>query len=183
MALNINKRRVGRGAAGASALVLAIMAYTTPWEGERTTAYKDIVGVATICMGETQGVKMGMKVTHEQCLDMFADRVPDYLDKVEALIPGLPNNRKISYTDFSWNLGVASLTQRTTRPDPRFPNDKTKRIEIPGTSIVDLEKAGKWQQACERMSQFVYAGGKVIPQLVRRRASGVKLCLTGSADI
>lgn len=36
-------------------------------EGMRTEAYLDGAGVPTICVGHTKGVKLGMKVSKEQC--------------------------------------------------------------------------------------------------------------------
>nr|WP_230368811.1 hypothetical protein [Paludibacterium denitrificans] len=51
MAITQKQKVIGGG------LVAAIIAFTSPWEGERHVAYKDPVGIWTICMGETQGVR------------------------------------------------------------------------------------------------------------------------------
>ncbi|MGR2663104.1 lysozyme [Chromobacterium haemolyticum] len=154
--------------AAGGGIIAAIIAFTTPWEGERHTAYQDVVGVWTICMGETQGVKPGMRMSHQQCAELMARRVPDYLGPVDRLMPGLPDNRRIAYTDAAYNLGVGALTRRSAGPDgqPR-----------PGTSIVDLERAGKWRAACDRLLQFNRAGGKVLAGLQRRREAERALCL------
>ncbi len=50
------------GTAGAAAIALVGM-----WEGLRLTAYRDIVGVPTVCYGETLGVKIGDKHTKVEC--------------------------------------------------------------------------------------------------------------------
>ena len=40
------------------------------FEGLRTVAYKDPVGIPTACFGETLGVEMGQEYTVEQCREM-----------------------------------------------------------------------------------------------------------------
>jgi lysozyme len=160
----VNKKAAATG----GGIIAAVIAFTTPWEGVRHTAYQDPVGVWTICMGETQGVHAGMRMTHQQCVEQMARRVPDYLGPVDRLMPGLPDNRRIAYTDAAWNLGVGALTRRTPGPDGR---------PLPGTSIVDLERAGKWKQACDRLLQFNKAGGKALPGLTTRREAERTLCL------
>lgn len=161
----VNRKAIAGAAAGVTALVSSLL---TQFEGERHTAYQDSVGVWTICMGETKGVTPGMKKTHAECMDMLNKRIPDYLGPVDKLMPGLPDNRRAAYTVFAYNLGVGKLTLRT--------KDAHKR-EIVGTSIVDLEKAGNWRAACGRINQFVYAGGKKLNGLVKRRAEESALCL------
>ena len=47
-----------------AALAIAIAA---PAEGLRQVAYRDPVGITTICFGSTKGVKMGDTATFEQC--------------------------------------------------------------------------------------------------------------------
>ncbi|WP_425294892.1 glycoside hydrolase family protein [Neomesorhizobium albiziae] len=48
-------RRALIGATGA--IALAITTLIQPWEGRELKAHKDIVGVWTICNGETKGVR------------------------------------------------------------------------------------------------------------------------------
>jgi len=155
--------------AAGSAIVLAICAFVTPSEGIVTRAYRDPAGILTLCIGETEGVKEGDVKTPAECRAMLAQRIPDYLYAVDSLMPGLPDNRRIAYTDFAYNLGPGKLTLRR--------KDKYER-PIPGTSIVDLERAGNWRAACQRMGLFVYAGKVKLAGLVKRRNKEVKLCLS-----
>ncbi|UIK07969.1 glycoside hydrolase family protein [Neorhizobium galegae] len=45
------KTRLKKG----STIAAAAVALVAAWEGAKTVAYKDIVGVPTVCFGETRG--------------------------------------------------------------------------------------------------------------------------------
>ena len=152
--MTIQKRHI----AGGAAIIALIAAFIAPSEGTRTKAYRDPVGIWTICTGETQGVYPGQTKTEAECKAMLADRIPDYLGPVDAMMPGLPNNRRIAYTDFAYNGGVGMLRK---------------------SSIPALERAGKWREACAVLKRYIYAGGKVLPGLVKRREKEYQTCLNG----
>jgi len=151
--MSINKTGA---AGGAIAVVAAIAALIIPSEGLSLNTYKDPVGINTICYGETQGVHYGDTKTKAECEAMLYKRIGDYLGPVDKMMPGLPDNRRIAYTDAAYNLGVG----------------KIQKSRIPA-----LEKAGKWKEACNELNRYVYAGGKKLPGLVKRRAEEVKICL------
>jgi len=143
-------------AAGAG-IVAAIIAFTTPWEGERHVAYRDPVGVLTICAGETQGVYVGQHMNHAQCMAAMAKRVPQYLGPVDRMMPKLTTNQRIAFTDFAWNEGVG-------------------RLEHSG--IPQLMNHGQTQAGCDRLLQYDRAGGQVYPGLQKRRKAERELCLS-----
>ena len=143
---------------GGVAILTLCAVFIQPHEGVVTHAYRDPVGIWTICDGETQGVTPGERRTPAQCRAMLAQRIPDYLGPVDAMMPGLPDNRRVAYTDFAYNAGVATL----------------RRSRIPG-----YEHAGNVAAACHELLRYVYAGGRRLPGLVRRRADEEKLCLNG----
>lgn len=150
------------------------------FEGLATTAYADMAdpNLPTVCYGETQGVKFGDKHTPDECAAMLIKRLPDYILPVKALLPDLPENRQVAYASFSWNLGVGALTWRTKRCVKRNSAGACLiKMEIAGTSIVDLEHAGKTAEACNRLLQFDKAGGKQVKGLTRRRVAERKICL------
>lgn len=154
-----------RKAVAAAGIVAAIAAFVAPFEGLRTKAYPDPADpkLATICYGETQGVKFGDTKTPAECLEMLKTRIPDYLGQVDQLMPNLPDGRRIAYTDAAYNMGAGGLTRRTKG--------------MVGTSIVDLERAGKWQDACRRLLVFDKAGGKELPGLTKRRQAEYHHCM------
>ena len=153
-----------------TAVIIGAAALIKPAEGLRLRAYPDPANpaLATICYGETQGVHFGDIRTQGECEQMLADRLPDYLGPIYELLPDLPDNRAIAYGDAAWNMGVGILTRRVKGANGQ---------DILGTSIVDLERVGKWQDACKRLGLFVYAGGKKLPGLVKRRQKEMDVCL------
>lgn len=172
MAANLKKLAASAG------IIAAIAAFTSPFEGLRTKAYPDPANpkIATICYGETQGVHFGDTKSPAECLEMLKTRLPDYLGPIDKQLPNLPDNRRIAYADAAYNLGAGILTRRAVGGDG---------MPIPGTSIVDLERSGKWSEACRRLQLFDRAGGKQLPGLMRRRQAESSLCLEdwGSAQV
>lgn len=149
--------------AGGAAIAASIAAFIAPSEGLRTKAYPDPARptLATICYGETQGVHFGDTKTKEECLQILESRIKDYLGPVDRMMPGLPDNRRIAYTDFAYNAGVGTL----------------KKSKIP-----TLENNGRWKDACNQLIKYVYSNGRVLPGLVKRREKERQLCLNGSKN-
>ena len=67
---NTRLRKVGGAFTVAGALAIGLVG---AWEGLRTVAYRDIVGVPTVCFGETRGVEMGDEYTVEECQVMLGE--------------------------------------------------------------------------------------------------------------
>ena len=143
-------------AGGVIAVVAAIAVMIMPSEGLSLKTYKDPVGIPTICYGETQGVHYGDTKTKAECEAMLYKRIGDYLGPVDKMMPGLPDNRRIAYTDFAYNVGVGALQK---------------------SRIPSFEKAGEWKKACAELNRYVYAGGKKLNGLVARRAEEYKICI------
>ena len=153
-------------------------------EGLETTAYPDMgnPAIATVCYGETEGVSFGDRYTPEQCAEMLIKRLPDYLAPINKLLPNLPDNRQVAYGLFSWNLGVGALTLRSKKCVAKNSQGVCiKKVDIPGTSIVDLDRSGDWQAACRRMLRFDHIGAKVIRGLTIRRQKEYRICMGGAA--
>lgn len=143
-------------ATGVSLLVFTATTLTMPWEAKRNVAYWDAIGgVWTVCYGETAGVKPGDRYTDQQCLDMLLKRMDvDYLRPLQKCIPGFdraPFGVRASFLDLSWNVGVRAVCWSTA----------AKRAAVKD-----------WAGACEAMTSFNKAGGKVIRGLDLRRKDG-----------
>lgn len=148
----------------------AAMAYAVPlvakWEGLRTEAYRDPVGVLTVCYGETEGVQPGDSYTADECAAMLARRLHDYRDGVRRYFTDdtkanrLPPTRDAAFTSFAYNVGIAGAGGSTA----------TKRLN-----------AGNVTGACEALGWWNKAGGRVLRGLVNRRADETALCLRGTA--
>jgi lysozyme len=144
-----------------AAIVAACCTFLAPHEGMRTTAYKDPARptLATICYGETQGVKFGDTKTPEQCRAMLEQRIPDYLGPVDrSVTKPMPDSRRIALTDFAYNVGVTRYLQSGIPA-------KLNADDVPG--------------GCGLLLHYVYAAGVKMPGLVKRREDEYRLCMQG----
>lgn len=153
-----NQKAVGGGLAATAAVAIALPLLMTS-EGLRTDAYLDPVGIPTICYGETLGVELGQSHTVEECERMLADRAEGFLTAMRncTTVP-LPAKTEAAFLSFTYNLGEGVYCKNMAR----------KRIN-----------KGKVKEACEALSLYNKAGGRVLPGLVTRRAEERKLCLEG----
>lgn len=165
----MSKRAKAAIAGAATAVALATGALIKPWEGLRTTAYRDVVGVWTVCYGETEGVKPGMKVTPARCEEMLAERVhDDYYKPLARCIAGFdakPVSWQAAAISLAYNVGVSAVCRSTA---------------------ARLAREGHYRESCEAMTRFNKAGGKTVRGLVLRREHGdaqrmgeLELCLEG----
>lgn len=141
---------------GAVALLCASI--ITGFEGVRLNAYQDVVGVWTVCAGETQGVKAGDRYTMAQCKYMLQVRLEDYATPIESCLPNLPDARFIAFTSLAWNIGAQRACQSTA---------------------AKLTRLGRFAAGCQAFMQWSRAGGIVFAGLTRRRAAERDLCLKG----
>jgi GH24 family phage-related lysozyme (muramidase) len=149
----------------AVALVLAT-ALAVPAEGLRQYAYRDPVGLPTICFGSTAGVKMGDFRSVNECSAMLSKEMRYVISAVDSCRPGLPLPVLAAFADAAYNLGsvVACDTAKSTA---------ARKL-----------KAGDYRGAClqlPRWNQAKVAGVMVaLPGLTKRRALERDLCLTGT---
>lgn len=134
------------------------------WEGLRTTAYQDIVGVWTVCYGETKGVRPGDRYTKAECAAMLAERVLEFREgwrgylTPETRLTRLHAPREAAFTSLAYNVGVGGAGRSTA----------TRRLN-----------AGNVAGACTAIGWWNRAGGRVVRGLVNRRAEEVALCRLG----
>lgn len=117
------------------------------FEGFRSKAYKDAVGVWTIGYGHTKGVREGQTVTEEQAIDLLREDVQYVENAINSHNLKLRQNQFDSLVSLFFNVGTGHL--KNFLPDLKSDPDS---IAVP-----------------ERMKKYVYAGGKILPGLVRRR--------------
>ena len=151
------------------AVVLAAEKLIMPWEGLRTNAYLDSVGIPTICWGETKNVRLGMTKTPAECRDMLISRTfSDYQQPIVKCAPKLaqaPVSVRAAMISGSYNFGVGAWCRSTAK------------------RMID---ASEWNAACEAQTAFNKAGGRVLTGLVNRREMGdaqrigeAELCVSG----
>lgn len=140
--------------AGWLALAIAVVG---AYEGYSATAYPDIVGVPTICYGETKNVKLGQTATKEQCDAQLSARLVEFNQGVESCITRpLRDNERVAFVSLSYNIGVAAFCKST---------------------VVRRFNAGDKAGACDAILMWNRAGGKVVQGLVNRRQKERELCL------
>lgn len=143
------------------------------WEGEHRCrddrsmhcAYRDIVGVVTICYGETKGVEMGDRASDDECRDMLRARLAGdfrpglhrYFEPV-TLASRLPPERDAAYVSLAYNVGIRGAGRSTA----------TRRLN-----------RGDIEGGCHAIGWWNKAGGRVVRGLVNRRSEEVELCLRG----
>ena len=126
---------IGTGAAG------LLIATVGAWEGKRNDPYRDIVGVWTVCYGETN-VSM-RRYSDAECKAMLSDSLADYAGPVLARNPELRGHdaQTVAATSLAYNIGVSAYRRSTV----------AKRFS-----------AGNWRGACDAFLSWSYAGGKQV---------------------
>jgi lysozyme len=151
---------------GATRLIgaCAVLACTVVggFEGLRQTAYRDVVGVPTICYGETRGVKMGQTATKAECDTMLIEGLKDFEGGVYSCAPGLydaPPERVVAHVSLAYNIGKGAYCKST---------------------VVRRFNAGDIKGSCEAFLMWNKAKGITWPGLTRRRKAERELCLKGA---
>jgi lysozyme len=141
-----------RVAIGAAVLALAAP-LVMRFEGLSTQPYLDPIGIPTVCYGETHADMRSY--TPAECQAMLLASLESHGSGIAACLPAdLPDHQKAAALSFGYNVGAEKLCSST------FARKLTARDPT----------------ACAELSKWVYAGGKPLPGLVRRRAAERTLC-------
>jgi len=138
---------------------------TAASEGLRTVAYRDPVGIPTICFGETKNVRMGMEYTRKECEDMLGRRLLEFDDGVSRCTTVyLPDQRRAAIVSFAYNVGVPTYC---------------------ASSVARKLNAGDVKGGCQALMLYNKArkAGILItlPGLTRRRTEEREMCLAEAA--
>jgi len=140
------------------------LALIKQWEGLRTTAYKDAVGVWTIGYGHTSAagtpyVQMGLKITSRDAENILARDLRQYERAVEEAVKvALNDNQFAALVSFTYNVGIGNFRKSTL----------LKKLNAGDYEAVPLELA-KWTRA----------GKKHLKGLANRRAAEAGLWVKG----
>jgi lysozyme len=144
---------------GAGALALAAP-FVAQWEGKRNDPYRDIVGVWTVCYGDTRDVKPGQRQTDAQCQDRLYEQIADHAKPVVACVPQLKGKdaQLAASVSLAYNIGTNAFCKSTV----------AKRF-----------RAGDFKGACNGFMAWRFAGGREVRGLVNRRTEEREMCLRG----
>lgn len=125
-------------------------------------AYADIVGVLTICDGDTKGVRPGMVETEAGCTARLERQLVAHAKPVLSCVPALRDERRtnqlVASVSLAYNIGTAGFCRSTAAR--RF-------------------NAGNWRGGCDAFLLWNKAGGRPVRGLTLRRERERALCLKG----
>ena len=148
------------GVAGGLAAAIALAApVVMQWEGKRNDPYNDIVGVRTVCYGETSGVQE-RRYSDAECIALLDKSLMKHGAPVLDCVPQLHDKpyQLAASVSIAYNIGVSAFCKSTMAKQFRLGNDAA---------------------ACKAFDLWVVAGGKRVQGLVNRRADERKLCERG----
>ena len=127
------------------------------FEGLETKPYNDVVGVKSVCFGETTG--QNRTYTPDECSVLLVARLAsDYAPAVITCVPTLADrpNQLAASLSLAYNIGTGAFCRSTA----------AKRFN-----------AGDWKGGCDAFLMWRFAGHRELPGLVKRRAAERALCL------
>jgi lysozyme len=145
----------------ATVLGAAVVALVAGFEGYRSSSYLDVLGIPTICFGETAGVRLGQTKTRAECEGMLIARLIGFERDMRACVKNpdaLPAGPYQAFLSFTYNLGAGTFCR---------------------SSVSKSWNAGSLPAACDAILAYNKGGRplRVIPGLTKRRQQERALCL------
>jgi len=159
MALSLSLRNKIIAAASGGALAIAA-AMIPALEGDEHKPYQDITGVWTVCYGHTgPDIIRSKNYTESECKTLLdKDLQPFSRSVARSVKVPATEYQKAALITFSYNVGISAFEKSTL--------------------LKDLN-AKRYQQACNGLRNWVYAGGKKWQGLINRREVEREVCLMG----
>jgi lysozyme len=138
------------------------------FEGFRSRAYRDPVGVWTIGFGHTSmagmpEVRPGMVVSEAEAAEILRRDVEMFARGVrERLARKLSDAQFSALVSFAYNVGLGALAK---------------------SSVLRAVNAGDFEAVPRRLALWTKAGGRTLPGLVRRRAAEAALFVSGDGVV
>ena len=118
-------------------------------EGCRLEAYEDAAGVPTIGYGHTKNVRMGDRISEYWAKELLRDDIEEAEWQVKELKVARTEGQLDALTSFAFNLGIERLKESTL--------------------LKIIRKGGSKAAITREFKRWVYADGKKLPGLVKRR--------------
>lgn len=140
--------------AGCAAMLLA---YVPQFEGMILRGYKDPIGIVTACAGHTKTAVLGRAYSVLECKALLDQDLVEHSEGVLKCTPDLAGqtHRLAAASSFAYNVGVGAYCRST---------------------MARKFNAGDYAGACAELSKWTRAGGRVLPGLVKRRATERAIC-------
>lgn len=118
-------------------------------EGLCLEAYEDVGGVPTIGYGHTRGVKMGDRISKYWAKELLVQDIEEVEHQVKALKVAHTEGQLDALVSFAFNLDIGRLMESTL--------------------LKVIREGGSKQQITREFKRWVYAGGKKLRGLEKRR--------------
>ena len=149
-----------KGRIAALAVVLLAAPFVVVEEGVVLGRYADPVGIQTACIGETDSEVVGFKrvFTRDECVAVMGASLYAHAMKLEPCVKrDITRQQAAALLSWSYNVGVGNAC---------------------GSTLMRKLNAGEpW---CAELDKWVYAKGKKLRGLVKRRAAERHMCEVGS---
>lgn len=143
------------------------------FEGRNLITARDPIGIPTSCFGHTATAKMGQKKTPAECDELLSTDLLVANSVVDSCVHVPLNvNQRGAFVSLAFNVG---------RGKKGVKDGFCVLYSGRQTTLVRKLNAGDYVGACNELSTWVLAGGKIWPGLVKRRAAERALCLTAEA--
>ena len=130
----------------------------TQYEGFRSDAYLDIVGVPTIGYGSTKDVKIGDRIDENGARSRLIKEVMDtYGQAVKNCVKvPLHQSEYDAYVSLTYNIGPSAFCKST---------------------LVKKLNTGDYSGACQEIKRWNRAKGKIVKGLSNRRQGEYNMCI------
>lgn len=152
--LSTIKRKIAAGIT-VSAVGIGLIA---SYEGFVDHTYTDAVGVKTIGYGHTGAdVKAGQTITRKAAEELLVKDANEHWEQARKYITvPITQGEADAYASFVFNVGVGNFKSST---------------------LLKKLNAGDYAGACSQLKRWVYAGGKKLNGLVKRREAEYRMCV------
>lgn len=162
MTPSLRKKLVAAVGSGAIAIATIMLSGPEGLEGRKYVAYRDVVGVATVCDGHTgSDIVWGKTYSDAECDALTRNDLQRIASQVDPHIkvPTTEMQRAAVYS-FAYNVGANATINSTL----------LKRLN-----------ARDYAGACDQLRRWTYAGGKQWKGLVTRREIEREVCAWGQS--
>lgn len=149
-------------ALGFSGVLAAVGVTVANFEGKELTGYLDPVGIETACYGHTKTAVNGKVYTESECLSLLAQDLSEHNKQLlSAVRVDLSQGEHIAYLSFHYNVGAGNFRR---------------------SSLLRYLNEEKRKRACDELQRWIYAGGRKLTGLIKRRNEERAMCLKGVND-
>lgn len=148
---------IGALGTGAIGIATVMVSGKTGLEGREYVAYRDIVGVATVCDGHTgSDIVWGKRYTDKECDALTRQDIQRIAAQVDPHIKvTTTETQRAAIYSFAYNVGATATINST---------------------LLKKLNARDYAGACVELKRWVYAGGQKWKGLINRRDVEYQVC-------